>query len=68
MVPGCRKSKSPQAPVVRLLEAVAEDREGNFQKNQCSGIEAPRAWPNETTRRGGRGSVTARIDMAVGVT
>jgi hypothetical protein len=29
----------------------------NFQ-NQCSGIEAPRAWPSKTIKCGGRGSVS----------
>jgi hypothetical protein len=31
--------------------------EGNFL-NQCSGNEAPRAWPDGTTRRGSHGSVS----------
>jgi hypothetical protein len=56
-VPGCRKSKPPLAPVLRLLGAAVEDREGDFL-NQCSGIEAPRAWPGETIRRGGHGLVS----------
>jgi hypothetical protein len=56
-VPGCRKSELPLAPVLRLLGAATEDREGDFL-NQCSGTEAPRAWPSETIRRGGRGSVS----------
>jgi hypothetical protein len=55
-VPGCRKGEPPHAPVVRFLGAAAEDREGDFL-NQCSGIKAPRAWPDETIRRGGHGSV-----------
>jgi hypothetical protein len=37
---------------------VAEDREGNNFSNQCSIIEAPRAWLGETIMRGGRGSVS----------
>jgi hypothetical protein len=56
-IPRCRKSEPPHVPVVRPLEATSEDREGNFL-NQCSSIEAPRAWPDETTRRGGRWSVS----------
>jgi hypothetical protein len=56
-VPGCRKGEPPHAPVARFLGATTEDREGDFL-NQCSGIEAPRAWPGETIRRGGRGSVS----------
>jgi hypothetical protein len=56
-VPRCRKSEPPLVPVLRLLGAAAEDREGDFL-NQCSGIEAPHAWPGETIRRGGRGSVS----------
>jgi hypothetical protein len=52
-----RKSESLLAPVLCPLGAVAEDREGNFS-NQCSGIEAPRAWPGKTIMRGGRGSVS----------
>jgi hypothetical protein len=52
-----RKSEPPLAPVLRLLGAAAEDREGEFL-NQCSGIEAPRAWLEETIRHGGRGSVS----------
>jgi hypothetical protein len=56
-VPGCRKSKLPLASVLRLLGATAEDRKGEFL-NQCSGIKAPRVWPDETIRRGGRGSVS----------
>jgi hypothetical protein len=56
-VPECRKSEPPLTPVPRLLGAAAEDREGEFL-NQCSGIEAPRAWPGETIRRGARGSVS----------
>jgi hypothetical protein len=56
-VPGCRKSEPPLALVLRPLGAAAEDREGEFL-NQCSGIEAPRAWPGETIRPGGRGSVS----------
>src|SRR5699024_1863353 len=51
-----RKSEPPLAPVLCLLGAAAEDREGNFS-NRCSGIEAPRTWPDETIMRGGRGSV-----------
>jgi hypothetical protein len=39
----------------------------NFQ-NQCSGIEAPRAWPGETIRRGAAGQSAAGTDMTVGVT
>jgi hypothetical protein len=53
-VPECRKSEPPLMPVLRLLGAVVEDREGEFL-NQRSGIEAPRAWPCETIRCGGRG-------------
>jgi hypothetical protein len=53
----CRKSEPPLSLVLRLLGAAAEDREGEFL-NQCSGIEAPRVWPGETIRRGGRGSVS----------
>jgi hypothetical protein len=56
-VPGCEEGEPPHAPVLRLLEAVAEDREGNFS-NQCRSIEAPRTWPCETIMRGGRGSVS----------
>jgi hypothetical protein len=56
-VPGCRKSEPPLAPLLRLLGVAAEDREGEFL-NQGSGIEAPRAWPSETIRHGGRGSVS----------
>jgi hypothetical protein len=52
-----RKSEPPLTLVPRLLGAVAEDREGNFS-NQCSGIEAPRAWPGETIMRGVHGSVS----------
>jgi hypothetical protein len=37
--------------------SAAEDREGDFL-NQCSGIEVPCAWPDETTRSRGRGSVS----------
>jgi hypothetical protein len=59
-VPGCRKSEPPHAPVVRFLGATAEDREGDFL-NQRSGIEAPRAWLDETTRHGGRESVSFGI-------
>jgi hypothetical protein len=57
MVPGCSKSEPPLTPVLRLLGATAEDREGDFL-NQCSDIEAPHVWPGKTTRRGGRGSVS----------
>jgi hypothetical protein len=56
-VPRCRKSEPPPAPILRLLGATIEDREGDFL-NQCSGIEAPLAWPGETIRRGGRRSVS----------
>jgi hypothetical protein len=56
-VPGCRKGEPPHALVARFLEAAAEDREGDFL-NQCSGIEAPRAWPSETIRPRGHGSVS----------
>jgi hypothetical protein len=52
-----RKSEPPLAPVLRLLRAIAEDREGNFS-NRCSGIEAPHIWPSETIMHGGRGSVS----------
>jgi hypothetical protein len=55
--PGCGKSEPPHAPVLRLLGAATEDRR-YFFKTKCSGIEAPRAWPDETTRHGGRGSVS----------
>jgi hypothetical protein len=54
-------------PVPRLLGAAAEDREGNFS-NQCSGIEAPRAWPGEIIMRGAAGQSVAGTDVAVGVT
>jgi hypothetical protein len=66
-VPGCRKSEPPIAPVLRLLGAAAEDKEGDFI-NQCSGIEAPRAWPSETIRRGAASQSAAGTDMADGVT
>jgi hypothetical protein len=56
-VPRCREGESPHAPVVRFLGVAAEDREGDFL-NQCSGIEAPRAWLSETVRRGSHGSVS----------
>jgi hypothetical protein len=56
-VPGCRKVEPSLAPVLRLLEAAVEDREGEFL-NQRSGIEVPRAWPGETIRHGGHGSVS----------
>jgi hypothetical protein len=56
-VPRCRKSEPSLAPVLCLLGAATEDREGEFL-NQGSGIEAPRAWPGETIRHGGRGSVS----------
>jgi hypothetical protein len=57
MVPEYREVELSLAPVLRPLGAAAEDREGNFS-NQCSGIEAPRAWPGKTIMRGGRGSVS----------
>jgi hypothetical protein len=57
LVPECREVEPPLAAVLRRLGAVAEHREGNNFSNQCSGIEAPRAWPGETIMRGGRGSV-----------
>jgi hypothetical protein len=44
---------------------------GPLQKdifNQGGGNEAPHVWPDETTRRGGRGQSTARTDMAVNMT
>jgi hypothetical protein len=53
----CKKSEPPLAPVLRLLGAAAEDREGEFL-NRCSNIEAPHTWPGETIRRGGHGSVS----------
>jgi hypothetical protein len=59
LVPGCRKSKPPLVPVLRLLGAAVEDREGDFL-NQCSGIEAPRVWLGETIWRGGRELVSCR--------
>jgi hypothetical protein len=58
-VPGCRKSEPPLAPVLRLLGAAAEEREGDFL-NQCSGIEAPHAWPRKTIKGGGHRSVSRR--------
>jgi hypothetical protein len=36
--------------------------------NQCSGNEVPRAWPDETARRGDHGSVSRGTDMTVDVT
>jgi hypothetical protein len=42
-----RVSSGPQQKIEKV----------NFQ-NQCSGIEAPRAWPGETIMRGGRRSVS----------
>jgi hypothetical protein len=63
---GCGKGEPLHAPVVRFLGAATEDREGDFL-NQCSGIEAPCAWPDETTRSRDRGLVSRGTDMAVGV-
>jgi hypothetical protein len=62
-----RKSEPPLALKLCLLGAVAEDREGNFL-NQCSGIEAPRAWPGKTIMRGVAGQLAAGTDVAVGMT
>jgi hypothetical protein len=66
-VPGCRKVEPPLASVLHLLEAAAENGEGEFL-NQRNGIEAPRAWPGETIRHRGHGSVNHGTDVAVGVT
>jgi hypothetical protein len=44
---------------------------GPLQKdifNQGGANEAYRAWPDETTRRGGHGQSAANTDMAVNVT
>jgi hypothetical protein len=44
---------------------------GPLQKdifNQGDSNDAPRAWPDETTRRGGHGQSAAGTDMAVSVT
>jgi hypothetical protein len=56
-VPGCREVEPPLTPALRHPGAAVEDREGNFS-NQCSCIEVPRAWPDETIMRGGSGSVS----------
>jgi hypothetical protein len=37
-------------------------------QNQCSGIEAPHAWPGETIKCGATGQSAAGTDVAVGVT
>jgi hypothetical protein len=66
-VPRCRKSEPPLAPVLHLLGAATEDREGDFL-NQCNGIEAPHAWPGGTIRHGAAGQSAAGTDMANGVT
>jgi hypothetical protein len=62
---GCRKSEPPCKPpraIVHPLRAAAED------KRLCSGNEAPRAWLEETTRRGAVGQSAMETDMAVDVT
>jgi hypothetical protein len=43
-------------------------RQRRVFQNQCSSIEAPRAWPYETIGRGAAGQSAAGTDMAVGVT
>jgi hypothetical protein len=48
--------------IAHLLGAAAED------KWLCSGNEASRAWPDETTRHGAVGPSPAETDMAVDVT
>ena len=58
---GCGKSEPPRA-IAHLLVAAAED------KRLCSGNEASRAWPDETTRRGVVCQSTAETDMSVDVT
>jgi hypothetical protein len=55
----CRKSEPPLVPLLCLLGAATEDKKGEFL-NRCRNIEAPRAWPGETIRRGGHGSVSRR--------
>ena len=62
---GCGKSKPPRElprTIAHLLGAAAED------KRLCSGNEAPRAWLEETTRRGAVGQSAMETDMAVDVT
>jgi hypothetical protein len=61
----CGKSEPPRKlprAIAHLLGATAED------KWLCSGNEASRAWPDETTRRGAVGPSAAETDMAVDVT
>jgi hypothetical protein len=58
-VPGYRKVAPPLAPIPRLLEAVAEDKEDKFSK-PMQRLEAPRAWPNKDIKYGGHGPVSRR--------
>jgi hypothetical protein len=37
-VPGCKKVKPTLVPVLRLLGATAEDREGNFSNQRSLGV------------------------------
>jgi hypothetical protein len=53
-VPRCGKSEPPLAPVLRLLGAATEDREGNFQTNAA------------VSRRLARGPVKPSCVVAVG--
>jgi hypothetical protein len=62
---GCGKSKPPRElprTIAHLLGAAAED------KRLCSGNEAYRAWPDETTKRGVMCQSATETDMAVDVT
>jgi hypothetical protein len=52
--------------IARRLGTAAEDK--GYLLNQGSGNEAPRAWPDETTRCGAVGQSAAGTDMAVDVT
>jgi hypothetical protein len=60
-VPGYREVEPSLATVLCSLSTAAEGEKAIFQ-NQCSGIEAPRTWPNKTIKCGSHGSVS-RGDM-----
>jgi hypothetical protein len=65
--PGCREGEPPHAPVVRLLGAAAEDREGDFL-NRCNSIRRLTRGPAKPSCVGTAGQSSPGTDMAVGMT
>jgi hypothetical protein len=67
-VPRCRKSEPPLAPVLRLLGAATEDREGDFFKTNAAVSRHLAHGPAKPSGVGAAGQSAAGTYMADGVT